>query len=78
MWFTHALIFVLYYERHMGTRFNAALGTMVCVLTGFELGTPEYNYIPHTWCISCISSTRAAFHSHLVVFASIILITFDE
>jgi hypothetical protein len=41
-------MFVLHSERRVGTRFNATLGTMVCVLTGFELRTAEYNYIPHT------------------------------
>ena len=83
MWVIHVQVFVLYCECHLGCRFNAALGTvkkvrMVCVLSGFELGTPEYKYISHTYYISCISSTRAPFHSHLVFFASIIPITFDE
>jgi len=56
VWVVYAQIFVLYCERHLGSRFNAALGTvkkkkevrMVCVLTRFELGIPEYKYIPHT------------------------------
>ena len=84
MWVVNAHIFVLYCERHLGSRFNAAMG--IVKKSGWSVSWQDSNWeFPNTSIyliisirISYISSTHAAFHSHLVFFAYIIHVTFDE